>query len=1245
MTEEPKGQSLKGPSWTEADRLAALHRTGILDTPPEQGFDDLVRLAADLLGVPMAAIHLVAEDRQWGKAEIGLGVRDIPRDIAFCPQAMLEPEGLVIPDAAEDSRFSANPLVTGAPGIRFYAGMPLEAEGLPIGALCIIDTNPHEGGLDERQRFVLRTLASQVSSQIALRRTLAERDRALAELARSAALQRQTLDSVTDYAIVSTDLVGRVTGWNTGAERVLGWTEAEMLGQTAERFFTPEDRAEGRIGHEMRRALETGRGNDERWHLHKDGHRFWANGAMMPLRNEDGDAVGFVKVLRDRTEQHRSAEALAEAHDSLRRAQEAGRVGLFSVRIEDGILHATPEFSRLYGLEPSDTRPAEEFERLVVPEDASLVSRAVTRRSGEALTDVRYRIRRADTGELRWIARRAEFEYDDQGRPVRFVGVARDVTEERAAEDTLQRSEAHWRGLFERLQEGLIIGELVRDPTGRVTDWRYLDVNPAWGALVGFPPEQAIGQTLRTMLPSVQDSWVSDMARVVETGEPAAFTREVVGLGRWYEGHAFALEDDRFAVVFAEVTGRMDAEARRIALRTLDDRLRDMRDLPAMSAAAAEILGRTLACAHAGYGTFMDDGETLAVEPDWAAPGIPSVAGRHALSSYGTYGDDLRRGRTVVIEDSGTDPRTARTADSLAAISARSLVNLPIVEGGRAVAMFFVADAVPRAWTEAELGFIRNVAERTRSAIERRRAETDLRNLAASLEQQVAARTAERDRVWRNSRDLLVVIGANGIFRAVNPAWTAILGHDPAEVAGRSFLDFIWPEDAGLTQGGLDDAASDRDLTNFENRYRHRDGTPRWISWHTSTEGDLVYAYGRDVTSEKEVQAALRQTEDVLRQSQKMEAVGQLTGGLAHDFNNLLTGIIGALELLSTRIAQGRYKDVDRYVSAAQGASRRAAALTHRLLAFSRQQTLDPRPTDVNRLVSDMEELVRRTVGPSIALAVMPQPELWPTLVDPNQLENALLNLCINARDAMPDGGRLNIETANIVLDARVAGQRDMQPGQYVAVCVTDTGMGMTDDVIRKAFDPFFTTKPLGQGTGLGLSMIYGFVRQSGGQVRIDSAPGRGTTMRLYLPRHLGPAEEPEPAPDLNGAPRAGRGETVLVVDDEPTIRMLVMEVLEELGYAAIEAADGASGLGVLRSDARVDLLVTDVGLPGGMNGRQMADLARIGRPGLKVLFITGFAENAALGNGQLEPGMHVMAKPFAMETLAGRIRELIADP
>jgi signal transduction histidine kinase/DNA-binding response OmpR family regulator len=451
-----------------------------------------------------------------------------------------------------------------------------------------------------------------------------------------------------------------------------------------------------------------------------------------------------------------------------------------------------------------------------------------------------------------------------------------------------------------------------------------------------------------------------------------------------------------------------------------------------------------------------------------------------------------------------------------------------------------------------------------------------------------------------------------------------------------------------------------------EYRVRQHDGVFRWIESHGRVDQDADGAPVRfpgvlvDIEHRRAIEAALRdlnqqledrvrlaiqqreQAEEALRQSQKMEAVGQLTGGIAHDFNNLLAGISGSLQMLETRVGQGRLDAVPRYIGAALGATRRAAALTQRLLAFSRRQTLDPKPTNLNRLISDLEDLVRRTTGPNIEVEVVGAAGAWPVLIDQNQLENALLNLCINARDAMPDGGRLTIETANRWLDASGAAVRDLPPGQYVSLSVTDTGTGMTKETIGRIFEPFFTTKPLGQGTGLGLSMIYGFVRQSNGQIRVYSEPGHGTTMCMYFPRHHGAGSNREAAEGAMACVENGYGETILVVDDEPTVRLLIVDVLQDAGYRILEASDGPGGLKILQSDTRIDLLLTDVGLPGGMNGRQVADAGRVLRPNLKVLFITGYAENAVIGNGQLEPGMQVITKPFAIDALTNRVRDAI---
>ena len=536
-----------------------------------------------------------------------------------------------------------------------------------------------------------------------------------------------------------------------------------------------------------------------------------------------------------------------------------------------------------------------------------------------------------------------------------------------------------------------------------------------------------------------------------------------------------------------------------------------------------------------------------------------------------------------------------------------------------------------------ERGFIRIARDETA----RWQAQKDLERLNATLEQQVTERTEDRNRLWQLSSDLMLIAGFDGSIQAVNPAWTRILGWSEDELIRLPLFALIHPDDLDHTIAGASGIAAGQAYARFENRYRHKDGSYRDIVWNAGPGEGQIIAVGRDATEEKAAAAALVATEAQLRQAQKMEAVGQLTGGLAHDFNNLLTGVMGNLELLQMRLARGKLDDAERFIVAAQGAGRRAAALTQRLLAFSRRQTLDPRPTDVNRLILGMEDLLRRTVGPSTDIETVGAAGLWTAMIDATQLESAILNLCINARDAMPNGGRITVETANKWLDERAARERDLPPGQYLSICVSDTGTGMSAATIERAFEPFFTTKPIGQGTGLGLSMIYGFARQSHGQVRIYSEIDQGTTICIYLPRYSGDALLPEEEEAIANA-AAAAGETILVVDDEATIRHLIDEVLDEQGYTVIGAADGAAGIKVLQSGSKIELLITDVGLPNGMNGRQVADAARALRPGLKVLFITGYAENAAVGNGHLEPGMELLTKPFTIQALTSKVADMM---
>ncbi|POA27464.1 MULTISPECIES: PAS domain-containing hybrid sensor histidine kinase/response regulator [unclassified Pseudomonas] len=516
-------------------------------------------------------------------------------------------------------------------------------------------------------------------------------------------------------------------------------------------------------------------------------------------------------------------------------------------------------------------------------------------------------------------------------------------------------------------------------------------------------------------------------------------------------------------------------------------------------------------------------------------------------------------------------------------------------------------------------------------------------------------------------------------FRLNNAAYLDWYGLTPQELYGRTIREVIGEEAYFLRAPYIAEALAGRPCS-FSLYTPHRDGSNRhalmnYLPRH-GADGSVngFYIFVIDESERKKTEEALRnlnetleervsarteqlaqanqrlqnemfereRAEDALRHAQKMEAVGQLTGGIAHDFNNMLTGIIGSLDLMQRYIADGRADEIGRFTEAAVSSANRAAALTHRLLAFSRRQSLDRKTLNVNELIHSLEDLIRRTKGDPIELMLRLADDVWPISTDVSQLENALLNLVINARDAMPDGGELLIETANVYLDGNdITTLEPVKAGDYLMLAVSDNGTGMTPSVRAKAFDPFFTTKPIGQGTGLGLSMIYGFAQQSGGHVSLDSLPNQGTCVRLYLPR-LNLLEPERPVVEtLSAAPTATCGETVVVVEDDPAVRMLVLDLLKELGYLAHEAADASAALPLLESELRVDLLVTDVGLPG-MNGRQLAEIARQHRPGLKVLFMTGYAQKAAERQGFLEDGMDMVAKPFSIEVLANKIREMI---
>jgi PAS domain S-box-containing protein len=844
----------------------------------------------------------------------------------------------------------------------------------------------------------------------------------------------------------------------------------------------------------------------------------------------------------------------------------------------------------------------------------------------------------------------------------------RDITERKRAEAQLREAEDHYRHTVE-LNPQVTWTARPDGQLDRVAQ-RWRD----WTGTTG------LGETwAQAVHADDQERSLMAWAHSVSTGEPYDIEHRVRlrdGTYRWMHSRAFPRRGPDGEIVEWYGTTE-DISDRRSSQDALREETRALEILnSALAAAASEhdlerlvqrVTDAGVELTGAQFGAFFYNVENEAGESYtlYSISGVP----REAFSKFPmprntkvfapTFsGDGIVRSDDITKDHryGHSEPHRGMPEGHL---PVRSYLAVPVTSrSGEVIGGLFFGHAQPGVFHERAERVISGLAAGAAVAIdnarlfqkaqreieERRRAEEALRRLNETLEAQVEERTLERDQIWQLSTDLMDVCRSDGTLVAVNPAWTTMLGWSEEDLLASNFLGLIHPDDVESTLAELASLDQGAQTFRFENRFRTKDGGYRLISWTAVPKEGLFYAIGRDITAERGAAEALRQTEEALRQSQKMEAVGQLTGGIAHDFNNLLTGIVGSLDMLRTRVSQGRLETVDRYVTAATTSANRAAALTHRLLAFARRQPLDPRPVQANALVASLEDLFRRTVGETVTLEVVLAGGLWPTLCDPNQLESALLNLVINARDAMPDGGKLTIETCNAHLDeAYIAAQRDVRPGQYVCICVTDTGTGMPQDVIGRAFDPFFTTKPIGQGTGLGLSMVYGFARQSEGHAKIYSEVGQGTTIKIYLPRYRGETDAEIEAATLAEAPRAESGETVLVVEDEPVVRSLIIEVLEDLGYRTLEAADGPEGLKILQSRRHIDLLITDVGLPG-LNGRQLADAARERRRDLKVLFITGYAENATLAAGFLEPGMQMITKPFAVDALAQRIRSIIRD-
>ncbi|WP_162937649.1 PAS domain S-box protein [Indioceanicola profundi] len=1083
-------------------------------------------------------------------------------------------------------------------------------------------------------------------------------------------IARLVLDSATDVAIITTDLRGIITSWNVGAAAIMGWQEAEAAGNHIEIIFTPEDRAQAACASEMETVRSQGRAEDERWHMRRDGTRFYGSGQMMRLEDEtSGEQIGFLKILRDRTaeQRHRATARMSESRQAflleltdLLRGQEdtpeilrkvsamlgahfqVDRVGYGHVDeaadlIEYDICWTDGTVPPLLGTFAASAFGYRVIDRLragqtVVMDDVRshplTDDQPALRTSAEVDTRAVLVVPLVKAGRLRTIV------YLNQ-RPPRtwtpdevllmeeVAERTRELIERGRAEQALRASEARWRGLFERMHEGFFVGEAIRDDQGRMRDFRFLEANPAFEMLTGVPIQQAVGRPVREVIPGIQDQLIEDYARVVDTGCPAQFEVHVPALqDRWYEARARQTGPDQFAVLFLEITARKAAEAAleqsQELLKRSETRFRQLTEL----APAIIWFGNpdgSLSYLNPYWYEYTGQTPETALPMGWADVIHPDDADRLAAIW------ESSRARGVLYE-----------------LEAR----LRRLDGAY---RWFVIRAQPlRDETGRVTGWLGNNSD----IDDRKAAEDALTRLNETLEQRVAEALAER-RIWaeifETSDALIGVVDREFRFLALNRAYAdefeRIYGVRPYPGADLRALLAEQPRHRAAVQAIWARALHGETFTVVEEFGEEARARPCYeLRFNTlrDSRGAIVgaFQYAVDVTERLRDQARLMQAETALRQSQKMEAVGQLTGGIAHDFNNLLQVVSGNLELLARDVA-GNARAEMRVRNALAGVAR-GSKLASQLLAFGRRQALEPKVVNIGRFVKDMDDMLRRALGAAVEIETIIEGGLWNTLIDPGQVENAILNLAINARDAMDGHGRLTIEASNAVLDAEYARlQKDVKAGQYVMLAVTDTGTGIPPDVLERVFEPFFTTKAEGKGSGLGLSMVYGFVKQSGGHISIYSEVGEGTTVKLYLPRVL---EAEDVLVETAAVPIRGGAETILVVEDDEDVRETAVALLTELGYRVLRAKDAASALGVIESGLPIDLLFTDVVMPGPLRSPDLARKARQRLPNIAVLFTSGYTENAIVHGGRLDPGVELLAKPYSREGLARKVRHVLAN-
>ncbi len=1229
--DEASTQSACDPwPWDEGARLEALDAYAILDTEREPAFDEIAALAADLFEAPIAVVNLIADGRQWFKAEVGIGQRELPLDVSICRHAILQPGVFVVPDLGADPRFATNPLVTATGGLRFYAGALLEtSNGLPLGTVCVLDREPRPGGLSERKRRLLKGLAAQVMAQLDLRRSEA--------LARREQERFAATFTGAGVGMVLFDEGLRIAQVNRKFCTIVGRDEAEIVGDTCLTFTHPGDKAENeRVVAEVAGGASD-HGAIEKRYVRPDGSHIWVCVTITAMaRDAEGRATSLLAVVEDVTERVRAVTEATE-HARLLEMIASGQSLDACLTAATAAVTTMDPHLRACVLLPDRTGEALDAcyaahvpfgfaagvrgARIGEPAAGSC-GMALHRReavvSADIATDGRWTKEWRDLCLSHGIqACHSEPVYGPDGTCIASVmlclGEARHPTaperhlatfvarvaavaiERDRSTEALRESEGHLAAVFGQASAGLSeIG----------LDGRFLRVNDAMCTLLGRSREELQGLAV---IDVTHPDDIAASARLIEAakagGRPFTIEKRYLrpnGTATWAASSVARIDEaGRPRCLLAATVDIGEQRAAQEALRESESRFRAAVDAVQgvlwTNTADGRMEGEQLGwAALTGQGPeeYQGYGWASAVHPDDAQPTVEA------------WNAAVRERRTFVFE------HRVRRHDG-----AWRLFSI------RAIPVFDVQGEI-REW----VGVHTDVTEQ-------RAAEAALRDSEAryreELQTEVAERTRERDRIWQVSQDAFVVANTAGIYLSVSPGFERILGWGEADVVGKPFFDLVHPDDIAPTLAEMGRLAEGVVTLYFENRFRHRDGGWRWLAWKAVPEGELIYAVARDATVEKATRAELEAAQAQVVEMQKLETIGQLTGGIAHDFNNLLMPIVGGLDMLRRRL--GDDERSRRTIENALQSAERARVLVNRLLSFARRQHLEARSVALPELVHGMGDLIDRSLGPQIDVRLDMPEDLPPVMVDPGQLELAVLNLAVNARDAMPAGGTLAIRAETVeteTLPHRVA------KGQYVRLIVSDTGTGMDPGTLKRAVEPFYTTKGVGRGTGLGLSMVHGLAAQSGGALILESTPGQGTTASIYLPVATGQADAHSWAVET-GEPAATMPLTVLLVDDEELVRVGTADILEGLGHTVLQAASGAAALNLLRGGVDVDVMLTDYMMPG-MTGVVLAREARSMRPHLPVLLMTGYAnlDQAAAGN------LPRLGKPFRTVDLAAKIKD-----